>query len=86
MHIFGLIMFAGIASSSPIGQILVTQKTVVSNLYTEQFERYKTKLPTILENSTLTDENNYQDCICTPFHKCKTYKIAPDGNEIIDIK
>ncbi|XP_022168248.1 serine proteinase stubble-like isoform X2 [Myzus persicae] len=86
MHIIGLILFAGIVSSSPKGQISITQTTVVGFLPSELQSSTEIKLTTILETSTLKDENNYQDCICTPFHKCKTYKAAPDGNELIDIR
>jgi len=87
MHIFGLIIFAGIVSSSPIGQISITQTTtVVGFLPSELQSSTKIKLTTFLESSTVKDENNYQNCICTPFHKCKTYKAAPDGHIIIDIR
>jgi len=85
MHIVGLILFAGIFSSSLIGQMAVTQKTVVTVLFSE-WNTNKTELTTILETSPLKDENIYQDCICIPFHKCKTYNAAPDGNEVIDVR
>lgn len=86
MHIFGLILFAGIVSSSSKGQISITQTTVVGFLPSELQSSTEIKLTTILETSTLKDEFNDQDCICTPFHECKTYKSAPDGNELIDIR
>jgi len=86
MHIFGLILFAGIVSSSPKGQRYITQTTVIGFLPSELQSTTEIKLTTILETSTLKDGNNDQDCICTPFHKCKTYKAAPDGNELIDIR
>ncbi|XP_029344592.1 uncharacterized protein LOC100167585 isoform X2 [Acyrthosiphon pisum] len=87
MHIFGLILFAGIVSSSRKGQISIVQTTtVVGFLPSELQSSSEIKLTTILETSALKDENNYEDCICTPFHKCKTYKASPDGNELIDIR
>jgi len=87
MHIIGLILFAGIVSSSPKGKISIKQTTTVVGFLPSEFQSStEIKLTTILETSTLKDENNYEDCICTPFHECKTYRAAPDGNTIIDIR
>lgn len=87
MHIFGLIWFAGMVSSYSKGQISITQSTtVVGFLPSELQSSTEIKLTTVLETSIIKDENNDEDCICTPFHKCKTYKASPDGNELIDIR
>jgi len=86
MHIIGLTLFAVMVSSTSIGQIFISQTTVVGFLASELLTSTEPKLTTIIESSTLSDENDYQDCICTPFHMCKTYKAAPDGNELIDIR
>lgn len=86
MHIFGLILFIGMVSSSVIGSIFITKTTVIGFLASELQSTTGLKLTTVLETSTLTDENYDDDCICTPYHKCKTYKAAPDGNELIDVR
>ncbi|XP_025193800.1 spermosin-like [Melanaphis sacchari] len=86
MQIFGLILFTGIVSSLVIGPLSVTHTTVIGFLASELQSTTGLKLTTILETTTLTDENDDDDCNCTPYHQCKTYKAAPDGNELIDVR
>lgn len=71
-------------SSSIIGSISITK--TIGFLASELQSTTENKLTTVLESSTLTNENDDDDCICTPYHKCKSYKAAPDGNELIDVR
>lgn len=73
-------------SSSIIGSISITKTTVIGILASELQSATGLKLTTVLETSTLTNENYDDDCNCTPYHKCKSYKAAPDGNELIDVR
>ncbi|KAF0761641.1 serine proteinase stubble-like isoform X2 [Aphis craccivora] len=84
MHILSLILFIGMVSSSIIGSISITK--TIGFLASELQSTTENKLTTVLESSTLTNENDDDDCICTPYHKCKSYKAAPDGNELIDVR
>lgn len=86
-HIFGLILFAGMVLSSTIGQIFVSQTKLAGYLSSEMQGSAVPKLThNVIETSTLSDEKYEEDCICTPFHLCKTYEVAPDGHELIDIR
>jgi len=77
-------LFIGMVSSSIIGSISITK--TIGFLASELQSTTENKLTTVLESSTLTNENDDDDCICTPYHKCKSYKAAPDGNELIDVR
>uniref|UniRef100_A0A2S2R9K9 Phenoloxidase-activating factor 2 n=1 Tax=Sipha flava TaxID=143950 RepID=A0A2S2R9K9_9HEMI len=37
-------------------------------------------------DDSITILQNESECVCTPFNLCKTYKSAPDGEELIDIR
>ncbi|CAI6347102.1 unnamed protein product [Macrosiphum euphorbiae] len=86
MHVFGLILFAGMASSSAISQTSIPQLTVDSYPAYDEQSSTELKPTTVLETSTLLDENNDQDCICTPYHKCKSHKPDYEGHELISIR
>ncbi|XP_060850486.1 phenoloxidase-activating factor 2-like [Rhopalosiphum padi] len=73
-------------SSSNIVPVLITQTTVIGFLASELHSASGLQSTTILETSTITDENVDDDCICTPYYNCKTYTQAADGHELIDIR
>ncbi|XP_001943192.2 serine protease Hayan [Acyrthosiphon pisum] len=86
MHVFGLILFAGMASSSAIAQMSIPQLTVDSYPAYDEQSSTGLKSTTILETSTLSDENDDQDCICTPYHMCKSHKPDYEGHALINIR
>ncbi|XP_060869424.1 inactive CLIP domain-containing serine protease A8-like isoform X2 [Metopolophium dirhodum] len=86
MHVFGLILFAGMASSSAIAEMSIPQLTVDSYPAYDEQSSTGLKPTTILETSTLSDENDDQDCICTPYHLCKSHKPDYEGHALINIR
>lgn len=88
MHVFGLILFAEMVSSSAIAQISIPQPATVDG-YPASDKQSNTGLKptTILETSTLSaDENDDQDCICTPYYKCKSHEPDYEGHALINIR
>ncbi|KAL5240173.1 hypothetical protein ACI65C_007583 [Semiaphis heraclei] len=86
MYIFGLILFVGMVSSLAIAQMSSPQLTVDS--YPTYDIQSSTDLnpTTALETSTLSDENDDQDCICTPYHMCKSHVPDYEGHALINIR
>ncbi|XP_015369411.1 PREDICTED: serine protease 44-like [Diuraphis noxia] len=85
-YIFGLMLFVGMVSSLAIAQMSSPQLTVDS--YPTYDIQSSTDLnpTTALETSTLSDENDDQDCICTPYHMCKSHVPDYEGHALINIR
>jgi len=84
MYIFGLVLFVGMVSSLAIAQMSSPQLTVDD--YPAYGIQSSTDPTTALETSTLSDENDDQDCICTPYHMCKSHVPDYEGHALINIR
>jgi len=80
MNYLSLILFVGILSKSAMGQTkqLPTMEDAINGTVSGLKSRYS-------ETSSTNDEDA-QECVCTPFHLCKSYVSSTDGNNLIDIR
>lgn len=83
MNVVHLIVFVGLFSTLAVEQVCGSTIPLVNQTTENQNENDRSSKAHDEDALRMEHQN---ECICTPFNLCKTYKPAADGNELIDIR
>lgn len=83
MNIANLILFIGVFTTAVVGRLAYETNTTGTRISKESSD--DTTTMTYTDDSTIFLQNE-SECVCTPFNLCKTYRSAPNGEELIDIR